>query len=189
MIGDNYLMIHRWKPNFDPFSDKVKILAAWIRIPGLSLDTSMRGSYRAWTTLQADRGQFVRLVVEIDIAMPLLSKFRFRGRSWHCGKIGHLLDACPTLVQDTDACSQVECFHPASSPNDIGAWNKVVKPGRRPQPAPTTSGTGVQNKGKEKANLDHPKEPAQGSRFSALLSVEADTENSPTEPETTTPVD
>jgi len=33
MIGNNYLVIHEWVPNFVPTEDKITELMAWVRIP------------------------------------------------------------------------------------------------------------------------------------------------------------
>ncbi|KAL8142511.1 hypothetical protein V2J09_015543 [Rumex salicifolius] len=68
MIGENYLTIRRWKPNFDPFTDEAKVLMAWIRIPELSMEYFHEGFLRRVgslvgrvirvdrTTIVADRG-------------------------------------------------------------------------------------------------------------------------------------
>jgi len=38
MIGDNYLVIRGWIPNFVPEEDKIKKLTAWVRIPKLGVE-------------------------------------------------------------------------------------------------------------------------------------------------------
>ncbi|KAL8141405.1 hypothetical protein V2J09_007426 [Rumex salicifolius] len=156
MIGDNYLVIRRWVPNFDPFSEKEKVLTAWVRIPGLILEYFHGGFLKRIggfigkvikvdsTTLKADRGQFVRLAVEVDLEKPILSKFKFLGRTWpiqyegirmlcyHCAKIGHNQEHCPSKPEkltEEENLSRV-VLHPAEVPDGVGVWNKVTK-GRR----------------------------------------------------------
>ena len=38
MIGDNYLAIREWVPNFVPEKDTITKLTAWVRIPKLSVE-------------------------------------------------------------------------------------------------------------------------------------------------------
>ncbi|GAY66424.1 hypothetical protein CUMW_248640 [Citrus unshiu] len=57
-------------------------------------------------TVEAQRGKFARIAVEIDLNKPLISQFNFEGRiqrveyeylptiCFVCGKIGHYKDAC-----------------------------------------------------------------------------------------------
>ncbi|KAL8143324.1 LOW QUALITY PROTEIN: hypothetical protein V2J09_016356 [Rumex salicifolius] len=151
MISDNYLMIRRWIPNFNPFIDKIQTPTTWFCIPGLSSEyfhpgflTRVRNLVGTIiridkTFLRADRGQFVRLAVEIDLTKPLLPMFRFRGQTWyegirklcfHCGKIGHLDSTCPALKEATES-EHEEAPHPTDSPDGLGVWNKVIKPGRK----------------------------------------------------------
>ncbi|KAL8141026.1 hypothetical protein V2J09_007047 [Rumex salicifolius] len=191
MIGDNYLVIRRWMPNFDPFSDKTKVLTAWIRIPGLSLEYFHGGFLKRLgsligkvtkvdaTTLKADRGQFVRLAVEVDLAKPILYKFRFMGRTWpiqyegirmmcyHCAKVGHSQDNCPLNPDknsETDAAAKVS-KHPAVVPDGIGVWNKVVK-GRRGNNS-TKKSQGQKHQAEGTCN-ETGREETSGSRFAAL---------------------
>ncbi|KAL8159842.1 hypothetical protein V2J09_001379 [Rumex salicifolius] len=140
-------------PNFDPFSDKAKILTSWVRIPGLSLEY-FHGEFLKRvggiigkvirvdaTTLKADMGQFVRLGVEVDLAKPILSKFKFMGIIWliqyegirmlyyHCAKVGHTQENCPSNPdkQAADEVLNSMVRHPAEALEGVGAWNKVVK--------------------------------------------------------------
>ena len=38
MIAEHYLMVQRWRSEFDPFEADYKKLAVWVRIPGLHLE-------------------------------------------------------------------------------------------------------------------------------------------------------
>ena len=113
-----YLTIRKWVPNFIPDESPLKVLTAWVRIPNLSVeyfDTQFLQKVGAKigkvlrvdrTTAQADRGQFTRISVEIDLTKPLLSKFWLKGKIWKvqyegtklicykCGMMGHSTEHC-----------------------------------------------------------------------------------------------
>ncbi|KAL8161267.1 hypothetical protein V2J09_012756 [Rumex salicifolius] len=119
LIGESYLTIQRWRPNFFASEEKLRYVAAWIRIPNLSMEyfdrgvLSMIGKHIGKvlkidkTTMIGERGRYTRMCVEIDMEKPLISKFRMIGRIWRiqyegfklicfgCGKIGHNLEKCP----------------------------------------------------------------------------------------------
>ena len=89
MIGDNYLVIREWVPNFVPEEDHIIKLTAWVRIPKLSVEYFHKQFllYKIGhkigrvlkidsTTENVERGQYTRMCVEVDLTKPLLSKFR-----------------------------------------------------------------------------------------------------------------
>lgn len=111
MIGDSYLSIRKWVPNFVPDESPIRKLTAWVRIPNLSVEYFDRQFLHRIgekigtviridkNTESMDRGQYIRLCVEVDLTKPLLSKFRLNGRVWKiqyeglrliCFKCGHL---------------------------------------------------------------------------------------------------
>lgn len=119
MIDDNYLTIRKWVPNFILDDNPPKILTAWVRIPNLAVEyfdsafLTKVGSKIGkvlridQTTVQAVRGQFTRLSVEIDLTKPLIAKFWLKGCVWriqyeglhmicfNCGCWGHNQSECP----------------------------------------------------------------------------------------------
>jgi len=120
MLGDNYLVIREWIPNFVPEEDHITRLMAWVRIPRLSVEYFNKSFLLEKigkkigrvirvddTTANVERGQYTRLCVDVDLTKPLLSKFRLNGRVWriqyeglkmicfNCGTQGHKEDACP----------------------------------------------------------------------------------------------
>ena len=136
MIGDNYLVIREWIPNFVPEEDTITKLTAWVRIPKISVEYFNKQFLLHKigqkigrvlkidnTTKNVERGQYTRMCVEVDLTKPLLSKFRLSGRVWgiqyeglkmicfKCGKQGHKEDAC---MIDTDT-SQVESSHKSNT--------------------------------------------------------------------------
>jgi len=93
MIGDNYLVIWEWVPNFVLEDYKITRSTAWVRIPKLGVEyfnkrflltkiCSKIGKMLKLdiTTANVERSQFTRLCVDVDLTKPLLSKFRLNGR-------------------------------------------------------------------------------------------------------------
>ena len=90
LIGDSYLTIRKWVPNFVSDQEPIKKLTAWVRIPHLSVeyfDKQFLHKIGAKigkvikidrNTESMDRGQYVRYCIEVDLTKPLLSKFRFK---------------------------------------------------------------------------------------------------------------
>jgi len=140
MIGDNYLVIREWVPNFVPEEDSVTKLTAWVRIPKLSVEyfnknfllqkigTKIGRVLRVdSTTENVERGQYTRMSVEVDLTKPLLSKFRLNGRVWgiqheglkmicfKCGRQGHKEESCPMDHQadQTNSASEPHVAAPA----------------------------------------------------------------------------
>ena len=127
LIGDNYLTIRKWVPNFIPDEEPIKRLTAWIRIPNISVEYFDYDFLKTigekvgkvngidQTMANVERGRFTRLSMEVDLSKPLLSKFRLHGRIWKiqyegikllcfkCGKIGHREDFCPANPPPTQS--------------------------------------------------------------------------------------
>jgi len=95
MIGDNYLVIREWVPNFVPEEDHITKLTAWVQIPKLSMEYFNKQFLLHKigqkigrvlkvdnTTENVERGQYTRMCVEVDLTEPLRSKFRLNGRVW-----------------------------------------------------------------------------------------------------------
>ena len=89
MLGDNYLVIREWVPNFITEEDHITRLTAWVRIPRLSVEYFNKSFLLEKigkkigrvirvddTTANVERGQYTRLCVDVDLTKPLLSKFR-----------------------------------------------------------------------------------------------------------------
>ncbi|XP_056690284.1 uncharacterized protein [Spinacia oleracea] len=138
MIGESYLTIRKWIPNFVPDEEPIKFLTAWIRIPNLFVEYFDRGFlYRIGekigrvvridkNTESMDRGQYVRFCIEVDLSKPLLSKFRLNGRVWRiqyeglrqicfkCGHLGHKDAECPK-------------FEASLTTTDVGVGGELVE--------------------------------------------------------------
>ncbi|XP_010684971.1 uncharacterized protein LOC104899471 [Beta vulgaris subsp. vulgaris] len=118
MIGESYLTIRRWVPNFIADEAPIKTLTAWVRIPHLSVEYFDKqilhkiGSKIGKVikidrnTESMDRGPYVRFCIEVDLSKPLLSKFVLNKRTWiiqyeglklicfKCGRLGDREDNC-----------------------------------------------------------------------------------------------
>ncbi|XP_021731247.1 uncharacterized protein LOC110698146 [Chenopodium quinoa] len=80
LLDDNYLTIKKWIPNILSDEAPIKVLTSWVRIPNLPIEyfdinflnnigTKIGKILRVdKTTAQAERGQFTRLSVEIDLS-------------------------------------------------------------------------------------------------------------------------
>ena len=150
LIDDSYLTIRKWTPNFIPEEASIKVLTTWVRIPNLSVEYFDKEFLKKIgskigkvirvdkSTAYAERGQFTRLSVEIDLAKPLLSKFWLKGKIWRiqyegikmvcykCGKLGHAEEKCPP-PKDNDpmVVEQFDDQLPAVQPSN---QNRILKP-------------------------------------------------------------
>jgi hypothetical protein len=118
MIFDHYLAIHPWTPDFDPFEVSIDRTCVWIRIPGLGMECYDENVLMALgaaigrpikvdiRTIEASRGKFARICVEIDLNLPVVGKIWFRNKWFHveyeglhllcnkCGYYGHVSRNC-----------------------------------------------------------------------------------------------
>lgn len=151
----------------------IKVLTAWVRIPNVAeeyFDINFLHKIGAKigkvlrvdrNSAHAERGQFTRISVEIDLTKPLLSKFWLKGKVWKiqyeglrmvcftCGKLGHNTEGCPsTKAPSNDEPMRVEEAvqgHSNATSNhtqrpeedeDFGAWMLVKEPVRKRLPRP-----------------------------------------------------
>lgn len=118
MIGDHYLSVREWQPNFHPEEASIDKIIAWVRIPGLPIEYYHSIFYNKLgnrlgkligvdeLTENATREKFARLGVELDLLKPLISIFKIISKYWHieyeglhlvcfnCGLYGHRVEEC-----------------------------------------------------------------------------------------------
>ncbi|KAI9111112.1 hypothetical protein K1719_017987 [Acacia pycnantha] len=119
MIDDHYLLVQRWRPNFNPKkADCQRRVAVWVRIPDLPLEFCTVESLGIIgnmigrmikidrSTSIYDKGEFARICVEVDLHKPLLPAFTVFGEDkqlvyeglhlvcFSCGKYGHARENC-----------------------------------------------------------------------------------------------
>ncbi|KAI9111939.1 hypothetical protein K1719_017629 [Acacia pycnantha] len=120
MIDDHYLIVQRWRPNFNPWKADLQCnIAAWIRLPNVPFEFYNIESLRRLgniigkmikvdrSTSIYDKGGFACICVEIDLKKPLVPTYMVFGEErpiiyeglhlvcFECGKYGHKKEACP----------------------------------------------------------------------------------------------
>ncbi|CAN1120771.1 hypothetical protein LINPERHAP2_LOCUS401 [Linum perenne] len=181
MIGDYYVVLQSWRPYFRPEASNLSTLRVWVRLPGLPIEyfdaailrtigdkigTTVRIDH---TTLTGNRGNFARICVEVDLAKPLLSKYKLRHRvrrieyeglhivCYSCCCYGHKQESCtvfqapentvnaddtfvnPIFCQDGESVDRPEVLE------DYGPWMLVKRGNRRSKNIPAAkSDTGAE---------------------------------------------
>ncbi|KAI9072668.1 hypothetical protein K1719_045369 [Acacia pycnantha] len=120
MIDDHYLIVQRWRPNFNPWKADLQCrVSAWIRLPDVPFEFYNVESLRRIgnmigkmikvdrATSIYDKGGFARICVEIDLKQPLIPSYTVFGEErpiiyeglhqvcFQCGRYGHSKDNCP----------------------------------------------------------------------------------------------
>ena len=125
-IGENFLSIRPWEPDFRPALAYVTSIAVWVRFNELLIEyynaeallhigKTIGNVLRVDThTTSEARGRFARICVQIDEYKPLVTTVligRFeqpvcyegiQKLCFDCGRMGHRKESCPyTIYQDT----------------------------------------------------------------------------------------
>ncbi|KAK7840427.1 hypothetical protein CFP56_016727 [Quercus suber] len=141
-IGQHFLAIKSWEPEFKASSANLSQVAIWIRLPELPIEyydpiiLKKIGS-KIGPVLRIDgntasnaRGRFARLCVQVSLDKPLaknviIGKFRqpityegIHSLCFSCGRLGHRKDACPHTISVPTKPVSLECEnHAAQVPN------------------------------------------------------------------------
>ncbi|KAI9085180.1 hypothetical protein K1719_032891 [Acacia pycnantha] len=124
MIDDHYLLVQRWRPNFNPKKeDCQRRVAVWVRVPDFPLEFCTVESLGIIgnmigrmikidrSTSIYDKGEFARICVEVDLHKPLLPAFTVFGEDkqlvyeglhlvcFSCGKYGHAQENCVLKIE------------------------------------------------------------------------------------------
>ena len=126
-IGEHFLSIRPWEPDFRPETASVTSVAVWVRLNGLPIEyynpealchigKTIGNVLRVDThTATEDRGRFARMCVQIDVEKPLITalligKFEqqvcyegIQKLCFSCGRIGHSKETCPYTVLPSPA--------------------------------------------------------------------------------------
>jgi hypothetical protein len=119
-VGDYFLSLRPWVPDFRASEAIVSSVAIWVRLPELPIEYYQKDSLMHigkglgpvlrvdYNTAAGTRGRFARICVQLDVDKPLARTIRvgkaklavvYEGIGqlcFHCGKIGHRLDWCPS---------------------------------------------------------------------------------------------
>lgn len=155
-MGDNYLSVQRWEPNFHPAVSRITSRAVWVRISDLPMEyydplVLLEIARRIGRPLKIDhvtlaqsRGRFARFCVEIDTDKPLVAAVQIGDFSVKVQyeNLQHICYLCGRLGHDQLHCSQglahKQDQQPAELPSSsFGPWMTVEN--RRPRPSPSSN--------------------------------------------------
>lgn len=132
MVFDHCFAIRSWEPDFAPAEVKINKTLVWIRFPGLGMEyydesvlldlaivvgAPVKVDIR---TIDASRGKFARVCVELDLDKPVVGKFWFRNRWFNveyeglhllckkCGLFGHIGRNCTVEEVKENPIAQAE---------------------------------------------------------------------------------
>jgi len=124
-VGQQFLAIRKWEPEFKAEEASLSSVAVWIRLPGLPIEfyepTILKKIGRAiGPVLHIDsyiangvKGRFARLCVQVNIEQPLINTVKigkmvqlvqYEGINmlcFACGRLGHRKENCPALIRST----------------------------------------------------------------------------------------
>ena len=124
-IGEHFLSLRPWSPNFRASEASVSSIAAWVRLPELPVEyyhkeALLRIGSGLGPVLRVDvntvtgtRGRFARICIQLDIKKPLAQTVKvgkvklaviYEGIGllcFLCGKIGHRKEWCPCKTTET----------------------------------------------------------------------------------------
>lgn len=92
LLSNHYLTVQKWYPDFDCDNASISKIPIWVCVPKLAMEffdkdilarigNSVGRTLRVdETTYNAERGQFARISVEVDLSKPLQFRFYFRGK-------------------------------------------------------------------------------------------------------------
>ncbi|XP_050254840.1 uncharacterized protein LOC126700672 [Quercus robur] len=122
-IGENFLSLRRWEPNFKPTKASCSLVAVWIRLPELPFEYYELAALKEIgnaigpvlridsNTASEARGRYARICVQIDLGKPLINQILLEGlvqeiqyegvRSlcFACGRVGHRKEGCPQMIK------------------------------------------------------------------------------------------
>lgn len=127
MIFHHYLAVRPWVPDFISYKVKIDKTLVWIRFPSLGMEyydesvlftlaTAVGKPIKVdINTVEASRGQFAHVCVEIQLDQPMVGKVWFWGHWFNveykglhllckrCGVFGHMARACPLKLEEVAA--------------------------------------------------------------------------------------
>jgi hypothetical protein len=164
-IGEHFLSLCPWIPDFRPPEAAVNTVAVWVRLPKLLVEyydkesllligQALRPVLRVdFNTTSGAKGRFARLCIQLDLDKPLVKTVRM-GRvrqavvyegigllCFNCGRIRHKLDRCSerggpsTIPVAPDTSSPTSPHASDDVPNSFGPWMLVTRRKRQIKPS------------------------------------------------------
>ncbi|CAL1390162.1 unnamed protein product [Linum trigynum] len=143
MIEDHYVLTRTWRRGFEPGEEELSHTLVWARLPKIPMDYydeellrnigNSLGRYIKMdeATRQASRGHFARICVEVNLAKPLVCKYRLERRTrrveyeglhkvcFECGRYGHEQEVCPKKKMETPSEEDFRTSHVNPSQSTI----------------------------------------------------------------------
>ena len=140
-VGEHFLSIRPWEPNFRPATANVSSVAVWIRLNELPIEyynvkalhqigKSIGNVLRIDThTATETKGKFAILCVQIDVNKPLVTTFLIgkfeqsvcyegiQKLCFGCGRVGHRKDICPYIIRQESSAERTEARTEGSVPS------------------------------------------------------------------------
>ncbi|CAL1371131.1 unnamed protein product [Linum trigynum] len=94
MVGDNYLTVHQWTEDFNPYEHEISSTLVWARLLEIPIQyfhpvAVMKIGTRIGKPIRVDqatstgaRSDYARVCVQVDLTKPLLSQFILRGKTY-----------------------------------------------------------------------------------------------------------
>ncbi|CAL1370145.1 unnamed protein product [Linum trigynum] len=94
LVGDNYLTVHPWTKDFNPYEHEISSTLVWARLLELPIHyfhpvAVMRIGERIGKPMRVDhatlsgaRSDYARVCVQVDLTRPLLSQFTIHGKKY-----------------------------------------------------------------------------------------------------------
>ncbi len=162
-IGEHYLSLRPWVPNFRASEASVSSVAIWVKLPELPVEYYHKDSLLKigsglgpvlrvdFNTATGTRGRFARICVQLDLEQPLTCIIRvgklklavvYEGIGmlcFHYGRIGHRSEWCPHRIQEPMGAPEIPPTTPDLKEDDktseFGPWMLVTRRKKQTKPA------------------------------------------------------
>lgn len=148
-ILDHYVAVQRWKPEFNPLTEKISTMAVWVRLPGLPVEYFRDDVLKLIlekvgtplkldkTTTAVERGRFARVAIEIDLTKPLVSMIWIQNRlqrveyealhvvCFGCGSVGHRMADCKDGLREATVSKEQHQKVDTSMEKNTGSTKEV----------------------------------------------------------------
>nr|POE70008.1 uncharacterized protein CFP56_78128 [Quercus suber] len=180
-VGQQFLAIRQWEPEFKASKAKCSSIAVWVRLPELPIeyyDPIMLKNVGSTIgpvlridshTFNGAKGRFARICVQINIDKPLINSIKigkmvqpvqYEGihmLCFACGCIGHRKDSCPSIVRgpkptiDNEGNNATEAN---SSPKEASTTETIQDNGKANKEE--VEGAGFKGDGDDRSNSYYP---------------------------------